>query len=47
MEELYALERSETARLRQFLDKEEMRRREAERLNIPFVPRGDDSTDLY
>lgn len=35
------------ARLRQFLDKEEMRRREAERRNIPFIPRGDDSIDLY
>ncbi|KAI0329539.1 RNI-like protein [Cubamyces sp. BRFM 1775] len=30
-----------------FLEKEEWRRREAERMNIPFVPRGDDSRALY
>ncbi|KAI0693734.1 RNI-like protein [Cytidiella melzeri] len=35
------------ARLRQFLDKEELRRREAEEQSIPFRPRGDDSMDLY
>ncbi|KAI0722635.1 RNI-like protein [Earliella scabrosa] len=33
--------------LRAFLDKEEWRKREAERLNILFEPRGDDSKDLY
>ncbi|KAI0340779.1 RNI-like protein [Trametopsis cervina] len=38
---------SNIAALRQFLDKEELRRREAENKNIPFVPRGDDSMDLY
>ncbi|KAI0638509.1 RNI-like protein [Trametes polyzona] len=30
-----------------FLEKEEWRRRECERLNIPFRPRGDDSRALY
>ncbi|KAI0089322.1 RNI-like protein [Irpex rosettiformis] len=35
------------AQLRRFLDKEEIRQREAERRNIPFIPRGDDSMDLY
>ncbi|KAI0658490.1 hypothetical protein C8Q70DRAFT_934064 [Cubamyces menziesii] len=33
--------------LGEFLEKEEWRRREAERMNIPFVPRGDDSRALY
>lgn len=33
--------------LRQFLDKEELRRSEAERRNVPFLRRGDDSMDLY
>ena len=33
--------------LRVFLDKEDRRRREAEQKNIIFVPRGDDSEDLY
>lgn len=35
------------AKLRGFLDKEERRRQEAESKNIPFVPRADDSMDLY
>ena len=30
-----------------FLDKEEQRRREAEKKNMKFVPRGDDKLDLY
>ncbi|KAI9064857.1 RNI-like protein, partial [Trametes sanguinea] len=30
-----------------FLEKEEWRRREAERANVPFRPRGDDSRALY
>ena len=30
-----------------FLEKEEWRRREAERANVPFRPRGDDSKALY
>lgn len=33
--------------LRNFLDKEDQRRREAETKNIPFVPRSDDKVDLY
>ncbi|KAF6762099.1 hypothetical protein DFP72DRAFT_877980 [Ephemerocybe angulata] len=33
--------------LRRFLDKEEKRQRDAERQNIPFVPRDDDKLDLY
>ena len=33
--------------LRAFLEKEEWRKREAERLNILFEPRGDDSRALY
>ncbi|KIP08351.1 hypothetical protein PHLGIDRAFT_104486 [Phlebiopsis gigantea 11061_1 CR5-6] len=33
--------------LRAFLDKEVVRQREAERRCIPFVPRADDSMDLY
>ncbi|TFK22331.1 RNI-like protein [Coprinopsis marcescibilis] len=35
------------AALRQFLDKEDTRRREAEAKNIPFVAREDDKLDLY
>ena len=35
------------AALRAFLDKEEARKKEAERRSIPFAPRADDSTDLY
>ncbi|OCH94311.1 RNI-like protein [Obba rivulosa] len=35
------------ARLRRFLDKEETRKREAERRCIIFVPREDDSDELY
>ncbi len=34
-------------RLRQFLDKEEKRRREAEAQNVPFVMREDDGVSLY
>ncbi|KAF9006583.1 hypothetical protein BDQ17DRAFT_1389376 [Cyathus striatus] len=34
-------------RLRRFLDKEEKRKREAEARSIPFIPRSDDSLDLY
>lgn len=34
-------------KLSEFLEKEEWRKREAERLNILFSPRGDDSRDLY
>ena len=30
-----------------FLEKEEERRQEAEHRNVPFLPRGDDSGDLY
>lgn len=33
--------------LGEFLEKEEWRRRESERKNIPFQPRGDDSRALY
>ncbi|KAK0206390.1 hypothetical protein DFS33DRAFT_1314407 [Desarmillaria ectypa] len=33
--------------LRRFLNKEEIRRREAEARNIPFTPRSDDKIDLY
>ncbi|KAI0774587.1 RNI-like protein [Fomes fomentarius] len=33
--------------LGEFLDKEEWRKREAERLNVLFEPRGDDSRELY
>lgn len=33
--------------LRRFLCKEEERRRESEKKNILFSPRGDDSLDLY
>lgn len=35
------------AALREFLDKEEARKKEAERRCIPFTPRSDDSMDLY
>ncbi|EKM59748.1 uncharacterized protein PHACADRAFT_158162 [Phanerochaete carnosa HHB-10118-sp] len=35
------------AALRAFLDKEEARKKEAERRCIPFTPRADDSMDLY
>ncbi|KAJ3558309.1 hypothetical protein NM688_g995 [Phlebia brevispora] len=35
------------ANLRSFLQKEERRRKEAELKNIPFVPRSDDSMNLY
>lgn len=34
-------------RLRRFLDKEDLRRRDAEAKNIPFVTRSDDKLDLY
>lgn len=34
-------------RLRHFLDKEEMRRREAEAKNVQFVARSDDKLDLF
>ncbi|KAI0722349.1 RNI-like protein [Cerioporus squamosus] len=34
-------------KLSEFLEKEEWRKREAERLNILFSPRGDDSRELY
>jgi len=34
-------------RLRRFLDKEEMRRREAEAKNVQFVTRSDDKLDLF
>ncbi len=34
-------------RLRQFLDKEDIRRKEAEAKNVPFIPRSDDKLDLY
>lgn len=30
-----------------FLDKEEIRRRDAETQNVPFVARSDDKLDLY
>lgn len=33
--------------LRQFLDKEDLRRRESETKNVPFIPRSDDKLDLY
>ena len=33
--------------LRRFLDKEDLRRRDAEAQNVPFVPRSDDKLDLY
>jgi F-box and leucine-rich repeat protein GRR1 len=33
--------------LRQFLDKEQLRRRESEKKNLKFVPRADDKLDLY
>ncbi|KZP04916.1 RNI-like protein [Athelia psychrophila] len=33
--------------LREFLDKELLRRRNAERSNMVFIPRGDDKLDLY
>jgi F-box and leucine-rich repeat protein GRR1 len=34
-------------RLRQFLDKEDRRRREAEAKNVPFISRSDDKLDLF
>lgn len=33
--------------LRDFLDKELQRRRDAEQSNMRFIPRGDDKLDLY
>ena len=33
--------------LRDFLDKELQRRRNAEQSNMRFIPRGDDKLDLY
>ena len=33
--------------LRQFLDKEQLRRRESETKNLKFIPRADDKLDLY
>ena len=33
--------------LRQFLDKEQLRRRESEKKNLKFIPRADDKLDLY
>lgn len=33
--------------LRRFLDKEDLRRRECETKNVPFIPRSDDKLDLY
>jgi F-box and leucine-rich repeat protein GRR1 len=33
--------------LHQFLDKEQLRRRESETKNLKFIPRADDKLDLY
>ena len=48
MQGLYRVFREGRIRaLHEFLEKEEWRKRECERLNIMYSPRGDDSKALY